>query len=271
MITVSNYFHYGDGDGAGGYALDAIEFADGTSWDVDTVKAKVLESTDGNDFILGFAPDEVLNGGAGDDIVGGADGDDTVSGDTGDDQLWGDNGNDVLDGGDGSDTLYGGNGNDTLNGGDGRDTLYGQDGDDTLRGGAGSDSLNGGAGSDTYEFGAGFGADTINNYDTQADSVDVAQFDDVSIEDLWFSRSGNNLQITVAGTDDQVTVNNWYSNTNYQLDSIEAGASELLNSQVEQLVSAMASYNVPSGAGSVVPQDVKDELQSVITAAWQTT
>ena len=132
-------------------------------------------------------------------------------------------------------------------------------------------TLNGGAGSDTYEFGAGFGADTINNNDTQADSVDVAQFDDVSIEDLWFSRSGNNLQITVAGTDDQVTVNNWYSNTHYQLDSIEAGTSELLNSQVEQLVSAMASYNVPSGAGSVVPQDVKDELQSVITAAWQTT
>ncbi len=160
---------------------------------------------------------------------------------------------------------------DVINGGDGDDNIQGEDGDDTLRGGAGSDTLDGGAGSDTYAFEAGFGADTIDNYDTQANSVDVAQFDDVSIEDLWFSRSGNNLQITVAGTDDQVTVNNWYSNTHYQLDSIEAGASELLNNQVEQLVSAMASYNVPSGAGSVVPQDVKDELQSVITAAWQTT
>ncbi len=249
VITVSNYF---EDDGAGGSTLNAIEFADGTSWDVDTVKAKVLQTTDGNDTLIGYASDDVINGGDGNDKLSGGDGDDT------------------LNGGDGNDKLYGDNGDDTLNGGDENDRLYGYNGDDTLRGGAGNDSLDGGAGSDTYEFGAGFGADTINNYDTRADSVDVAQFDDVSIEDLWFSRSGNNLQITVAGTDDQVTVNNWYSNTNYQLDSIEAGASELLNNQVEQLVSAMASYSVPSGAGSVVPQDVKDELQSVIAAAWQT-
>ncbi len=210
----------------------------------------VLRGTAGNDTIIGFASDDVINGGDGQrDIILGQDGDDT------------------LDGGDGIDYIFGGNGDDTLRGGDGsEDFLYGNSGDDT------------------YVFETGFGADTINNYDTQADGVDVAHFEDVSIEDLWFSRSGNNLQITVAGTDDQVTVSNWYSNTHYQLDSIEAGAPELLdnlsvlsnpsvllNNQVEQLVSAMASYSVPSGAGNVIPQDVKDELQSVITAAWQTT
>ena len=87
---------------------------------------------------------------------------------------------------------------------------------------------------------------------------------------MWFSRSGNNLQITVAGTDDQVSISNWYSNGYYQLDTIEAGDSVLLNNQVEQLVSAMAAYAVPSGAGNVVPQEVQDALQPVITASWQT-
>ena len=38
----------------------------------------------------------------------------------------------------------------------------------------------------------------------------------------------------------------------------------LLNNQVDQLVNAMNSFNVPSGVGNVVPQDVKDQLQSVI-------
>ena len=82
---------------------------------MDTVKAKVLQTTDGNDNIIGFASDDVINGG------------------------------------DGNDNLYGEDGNDTLNGGDGRDNLYGEAGNDILRGGAGNgDSLNGGAGNDTY-------------------------------------------------------------------------------------------------------------------------
>ncbi len=46
MITVERHFLW---YGASGYALNAIEFADGTSWDVDTVKAMVLQGTDGNE------------------------------------------------------------------------------------------------------------------------------------------------------------------------------------------------------------------------------
>ena len=153
----------------------------------------------------------------------------------------------------------------------GNDILDGQAGDDELIGGAGNDSLTGGEGNDIYLFGLGDGADTVNNYDTSATSVDTARFVDVDYHDLWFNRSGSNLQITVAGTDDRVTISNWYSNANYQVDRIEVGDSVLLNSQVEQLVSAMASYGVPSGAGNVIPQEVKDELQPVLAETWQNT
>jgi Ca2+-binding RTX toxin-like protein len=148
--------------------------------------------------------------------------------------------------------------------------IYGGAGDDVFYGSEGRDYLSGDAGNDTYVFGAGIGSDTVSNYDTEATSVDSARFEDVSMEDLWFSRSGNNLQITVVGTEDQVTISNWYSNSHYQLDQIEVVDSVLLNNQVDQLVSAMASYNVPSGVGSVILQDVRDELQPVLTETWQT-
>ena len=53
VIAVQNYFFR---DGASVYVLNAIEFADGTSWDVDTVKAKVLQGTDGNDIMASVLP-----------------------------------------------------------------------------------------------------------------------------------------------------------------------------------------------------------------------
>ncbi|MPY26830.1 calcium-binding protein, partial [Shewanella sp. YLB-07] len=141
---------------------------------------------------------------------------------------------------------------------------------DVIEGGAGNDILNAGGGSDTYQFDSGSGQDIINNYDSSSSSIDVARFDDVSIEDLWFSRDGNNLQINIIGTDDQVEVNNWYNGANYQVDQIQVGNSVLLNNQLEQLVSAMASFDVPSNAGSVVTQATKDELQPILVESWQT-
>ncbi|MBU3059256.1 calcium-binding protein, partial [Pseudomonas indica] len=179
----------------------------------------------------------------------------------------GEDGNDLLDGGAGADTLHGGNGNDLLSGGDARDALYGGAGNDTLRGGTDIDYLRGDAGSDTYLFAAGDGSDLINNYDADPNSIDTARFEDAAFDQLWFSRSGDDLYITVAGTSDRVIVSKWYADVNNQLDRIEAGSAVLLNGQVEALVSAMAAYSVP-GNGKVIPQDVKETLKPVLAEAW---
>ncbi len=202
-------------------------------------------------------------GSSGVDTIVGSESEDVMVGFGDNDKLYGRGSNDILYGNDGNDYLYGDDGNDILNGGEGRDYLYG--------GSGAGDYLSGDAGNDTYLFGTGDGNTTVYNRDTDVSSVDIARFEDTTIENLWFSRSGNNLQLTVAGTDDQVTITNWYSNANYQLDQVEVGDSVLLNTQVELLVSAMASYSVPIGAGNVIPQDVKDELQPVLTETWQTT
>ncbi|GIU31938.1 hypothetical protein TUM4644_31800 [Shewanella colwelliana] len=168
---------------------------------------------------------------------------------------------DTLTGTDENDTFYGLGGNDTINSGRG---------DDVIDGGVGNDTLSGDAGSDTYQFGSGSGQDTVINHDSNASSIDIARFDDVSIEDLWFSRDENNLQINVIGTDDQVDISDWYSGTSYQLDQIQVGDSVLLNTQLEQLVSAMASFDVPVGAGSVVTQEAQGALKPIIVESWHT-
>jgi Ca2+-binding RTX toxin-like protein len=231
-VRVTNYFQ---NDGENNFILNGIEFAvDGTVWDYAYLSAQSMIGTEEVDSLYGTANA------------------------------------DNLDGLGGNDTLYGADGNDTLRGGAGNDTLGGGEGNDTLRGGEGDDSLSGDAGSDGYVFEQAFGNDTINNNDSDEASVDFARFEDASIDDLWFSQHGDNLRITLAGTEDQVTISNWYRDSNYQLDRIEAGNSTLLNNQVDQLVSAMAAYDVPSGAGSVISQDARDQLQAVISETWQT-
>lgn len=78
------------------------------------------------------------------------------------------------------------------------------------------------------------------------------------------------MQINIVGTDDQIAVSNWYYAADYQLDQIQVANSILLNTQVEQLVSAMASFQVPSGAGSIVTQDVQDSLKPILVESWHT-
>ena len=202
--------------------------------------------------------DTLVGTGAGETIVGLA-GNDTIKGRKGDD---------VLDGGIGDDIVNGGGQNDTLFGQEGKDKLIGGNGNDLLEGGGGNDILIGSKGNDTYTFSAGFGSDKVNNNDSVLSSFDIAQFNDVSFEDLWFSKKNNHLDVTIAGTTDKVRFKNWYKNESDEIDQFEVGDSILLNNQVDQLVSAMAAYNVPSGAGNVIPQDTKDALQPILASSW---
>ncbi|WP_150050569.1 calcium-binding protein [Methylomonas rhizoryzae] len=202
-LTINSYFY---NDAAGGYQVEQIGFADGTIWDLATVKNRVLTGNTANNTLTGYATD------------------DSLSGLDGNDNLYGQDGDDNLDGGDDDDTLYGGNGDDTLQGGIGDDTLYGQAGDDTLDGGAGNDTLEGDAGSDTYLFGIGSGQDTISDYDTTANKTDsVLLGEGVSTGDVTLVRSSNNLILSINGTGDKLTINNYFYNDaagGYQVEEI---------------------------------------------------
>jgi len=154
-------------------------------------------------------------------------------------------------------TMYGKAGNDNLNGGTGNDIFYG---------GAGNDTLSGGAGDDTYMFSAGNGQDTINN---SGGGDDLLMFQDINPAELWFGQSGNHLTIGLVGTQDRVTVNNWFNGDAYKIDTIQAGSDVITETQVAQLVQAMAALGAPAGVDGQWSAEQQEALAPVLASYWQ--
>ncbi|MBC2732440.1 S8 family serine peptidase [Thiobacillus sp.] len=146
------------------------------------------------------------------------------------------------------------------------------DGNDTLDGQAGSDYLIGREGSDVYLFGRGYDADTIYDGQSVGSDTDILRFlSDVSIDQLWFSRSLDNLEVSIIGTSDKATIVNWYGGDQYHVEQLKTtdGAKTLLDSNVENLVNAMASFAPPAAGQTTLPQNYQDALAGVIAANWQ--
>ena len=148
----------------------------------------------------------------------------------------------------------------------GNDTLLAGAGNDILDGGAGNDYLDGGAGDDTYLFRAGDGQDTINN---TGGGNDLLKFVDIDPAELWFGKSGNHLTIGLIGSTDKVTVNNWFTNYDYKIDTIEAGGSCIIESQVALMVQAMATIGAPAGVDGGWTEEQRESLAPVLSTYWQ--
>ncbi|MDD4616128.1 MAG: hypothetical protein PHW76_03300, partial [Alphaproteobacteria bacterium] len=161
-------------------------------------------------------------------------------------------------------------GDDTLVAGDGAVSyLYGGGGDNVFVSGSGNQDIYGDGGYDSYEFGGSFGNDRIFNGGTSA-SGEVAFTSGIDCQQLWFKQVGNDLEIDLLGTDNTVSIDGWYLSAGSQTQSISADGIEL-DSQLSQLVSAMATYSAnnpgfdPTTAAAM-PTD--SSLQATIAAAW---
>ncbi len=232
-LELGHYFYQ---DGNSPYALERILFDDGIEWRLDDLKAKVLAPTDNNDTLIGFATDDSIAGQDGNDTLYGRQGNDTLDGGAGSDTLLGEDGDDTLLGGAQDDRLYGGSGSDDLRGGEGNDQLIGAEGNDMLDGGAGNDTLEGGSGADIYLFGRGSGQDTVYEYDTALNVKDVLDFG-VGRDELRFQMDGNNLKVSIAGTDDTLTVANWNAGDAYKIEQFKfKDAAPMSAVQIESLV-----------------------------------
>jgi len=180
-VKVKDYFY------SSTYQVENILFADGTVWDVTTVKKRLMESagTDEAQTITAFSEGSEIHGRGGND---------TLNGGTGSDILYGDEGNDILDSGSGSDTLTGGTGNDTLKG------WYG---------------------SDTYLFSAGDGQDTITEGYTSTGDTDTLRFGEgLLAENAVLKRSGNDLMVSFRDSTDSVKVKDYFFSSTYQVENI---------------------------------------------------
>ncbi|MCF5826569.1 calcium-binding protein, partial [Pseudomonas syringae] len=121
--------------------------------------------------------------------------------------------------------LYGSDANESFLGRLGNDYIYGGKGQDFLEGGGGNDYLSGDEGSDTYFFSRGWGQDRINNYDLNPSNIDYITFDSsISNGDVYFSRSGENLNLSLQGSTDNILIINYFNrdiNSDYKVDFIK--------------------------------------------------
>jgi Ca2+-binding RTX toxin-like protein len=216
----------------------------------------------GNDSLLGEAGDDSILGGLGSDTINGGDDNDYISGGADIDVLSGGNGNDIIEGNDGDDFLGGGAGDDILVGGAGDDVLNGSIGLDQLDGGEGDDFMSGGLGSDIYSFNDAFGADQISENDSVvgAANQDEVHFFSASSDTLWFTQSAADLVISQVGTTNSLTVLNWFTSANSQIEVFydDATGHQLNASSVANLVSTMAGF---------APQVITDSSNATLVAA----
>ena len=142
--------------------------------------------------------------------------------------------------------------------------------DNTVTGNSAANVLSGGAGNDTYVLGRGYGADTVQENDTTAGNTDVLQFlSGVSTEQIWLRQVSNNLEISIIGTSDKATLTNWYLGNQYHVEQFKTSDGKtLLDSQVQNLVSAMAGFTPPAAGQSTLPPNYQTALAPVIAANW---
>ena len=154
-----------------------------------------------------------------------------------------------------------------LDGTTGTDLLIGAGAADTLTGGTGDDTLLGGAGDDTYTFARGDAADVISD---SAGSDTLSLGATIEHDQLWFEQSGDDLLISVIGSSDEITVQNWYQSSDNKIEEIEAGDGKTLDiSGVEALVTAMATFSAPGGGETDLSGSSYNDLQDDLTANWQ--
>jgi Ca2+-binding RTX toxin-like protein len=184
--------------------------------------------------------------------------------------LTGTSGADTLQGQADNDRLAGLAGNDSLQGGAGNDGLDGGLGNDTLVGGLGNDTLVGDKGNDTYLFARGDGQDTLVDKDSTWFNSDLLKIANAKSNQLWFTRTGNNLNIAIIGTTDKVSILDWYTSSANRLEKITAlGDNKTLNlSRLNGLVSAMAGFTNQAMANTDLPASTSATLSKLISSSW---
>ena len=185
----------------------------------------VISGGPGNDTLAGGPGADRLDGGAGIDTADYSDSDrgvivrmdydqiqsrhaedtlvaiENLIGSAADDDLGGDRHDNVIDGGSGNDVLYGVRGDNKLIGGVGNDDLIGGLHADTLMGGPGDDRLWGGWGADTFVFGPGDGTDTVTDFISGTDKLDLTAFDIESVEEIAMNTTDDGVTIDLSDID----------------------------------------------------------------------
>lgn len=159
-----------------------------------------------------------------------------------------------------------GQGNLSLTGNTVANTLTGNQGNNRLDGGLGNDLLMGAAGNDTYVLRRGDGQDTI----VETEGADLLQLgSDINASQVWLRQINNDLEVSVIGTTDRMLIQGWYSDAATHVEQIKSGNGRTLtDSNIQNLVNAMASLNPPALGQTTLSTAYQSQLNAVIVANW---
>ena len=149
------------------------------------------------------------------------------------------------------------------------DVIIGDSRSNSLSGGSGNDTLKGMGGADTYFYGGG--RDVIEETTDSYGEVDTLFFaPSITENNLWFRRSGNDLNIDLIGSTDGVTIKGWYDTSTKHVEKIQAGKGKiLLDTDVNKLVQSMASFSPPAVGQTTIPSNINNIVAPVIAANWR--
>ncbi|MBD8147980.1 S8 family serine peptidase [Pseudomonas fluorescens] len=92
---------------------------------------------------------------------------------------------------------------------------------------------------------------------------------DITPDKLWFEHAGQDLQISVLGSKEEVTVLNWYASAPQRPSTISTGDGKSLSDRnVELLVQAMAAFSPPAAGLTSLATSEQQALQPVLAANW---
>lgn len=203
-----------------GYGASLISYLNSGFQILDSGEIKLLDPNTPM-YVIGTSGNDTITGTDNADIIYGMDGDDILNGGAGDDYLSGGNGNDILIGGDGNDTLDGGGGDDDMQGGYGDDTyIYSGEGKDTIL----DERWVKIARQEWYQSGWWIFKTWKYKWVYQDKLVDAGNdtiiFDEnVKEKDIIISRDGDNLVFELRGTDNKLTIKQWYATTEQRVEN----------------------------------------------------
>ena len=170
--------------------------------------------------------------------------------------------------------------------------MFGGGGADTLIGGGGSDVLHSGFGQDTIVFGVGHGQDVLIDkrqygvsharYRNHNELPDIIYLQNVDKESVWFQRDGDDVVISILGTDDSLTIKDLYKDlssvAHWSTAIKKGGGGVVIGSEYVQyahinaLIQAMAGFAPGKGASAygVNAGDIPASVQIAQNNYWRT-
>ena len=91
----------------------------------------------------------------------------------------------------------------------------------------------------------------------------------IATDQIWLRKVANNLEVSLIGKNDKMTISNWYLGNQYHVEAFQtADGKTLLDSQVQNLVQAMAVFAPPAAGQTTLPANYQALLGPQIAANW---